>query len=232
MLHSDMMNILVVAAHPDDEVLGCGGTIARLADEGHNVHILILGEGVTSRYDDPAQASADELDALHKQAKAVGTSLGAKEVSLAKLTDNRFDTVPLLDIVKIVEEHVSRIKPEVVYTQHGGDLNVDHSCTFRAVMTATRPMKGSSVQEVLAYRVASSTEWAFGKFAPKFEGAAFSDISSTLEKKITAMEMYEGEARSFPHPRSPKALRAEAEYFGSIAGLDAAEVFSIVYQVR
>lgn len=225
------MNILVVAAHPDDEVLGCGGTIAKLAANGDSVHILILGEGVTSRYSKPEEASKEELDALHKQAEAVGASLGAKEVSLAKLPDNRFDTVPLLDIIKVIEEHIDRIKPEVVYTQHGGDLNVDHQCTFRAVMTAARPMEGSPVKRLLAYRVASSTEWAFDQFEPTFRPTVFSDITDTLKKKVTAMEMYEGEARAFPHPRSPEALRAEAEYLGSVSGLKAAEVFSVIYHV-
>ncbi|MAE81187.1 MAG: GlcNAc-PI de-N-acetylase [Flammeovirgaceae bacterium] len=226
------MNILVVAAHPDDEVLGCGGTMARLSSEGHNVHILILGEGVTSRHADPSDADQKELDALHKQAEEVGASLGAKEVSLAKLPDNRFDTVPLLDIIKIIEEHVARIKPEVVYVQHEGDLNIDHQCTFRAVLTATRPMEGSPVKQVLSYRVASSTEWAFGQFEPSFQPTVFSDISGTLDKKIAAMEVYEGEARPFPHPRSAKALRAEAEYFGSIAGLSAAEAFILIRQIQ
>lgn len=226
------MNVLVVAAHPDDEVLGCGGTMARLSSEGHDVHILILGEGVTSRHADPSEADQAELDALHKQAEEVGASLGAKSVSLAKLPDNRFDSVDLLDIVKIVEEHVDRLKPEVVYTQHGGDLNIDHVCTFRAVLTATRPMEGSPVKQVLAYRVASSTEWAFDQFEPTFREEVFSDISSTLDKKIAAMQMYEGEARPFPHPRSPEALEAEAKHFGSIAGLKAAEVFSVVYQIQ
>ena len=225
------MNVLGVAAHPDDEVLGCGGTIARLSSEGHNVHILILGEGVTSRFADPGDADQNDLDTLHAQAKEVGAMLGAKEVSLAKLPDNRFDTVPLLDIIKVVEEHINRIQPEVVYTQHGGDLNIDHQCTFRAVMTAARPMEGSSVHTLLAYRVASSTEWAFEQFEPVFRPTVFSDISTTLEKKIAAMQMYEGEARSFPHPRSPEALKAEAEYLGSIAGIKAAEAFSAIYQI-
>ena len=226
------MNILVVAAHPDDEVLGCGGTMARLSSEGHNVHILILGEGVTSRYENPADANKAELDNLHKQAKAVGASLGAKEVSLAGLPDNRFDTVALLDIVKIIESHIERIKPEVVYVQHGGDLNIDHVCTFRATITAARPMKESPVKELLAYRVSSSTEWAFNQFEPSFTPTVFSDISKTLDKKIAAMEQYAGEARAFPHPRSPQALKAEAEYFGSIAGLNAAEAFSVIFQIQ
>lgn len=225
----DVMNILVVAAHPDDEVLGCGGTIARLAEEGHTVHILILGVGITSRYANPDDAKPGELQILHGQAKNAGASLGAKEVSLMNLPDNRFDTIPLLDIVKIVEEHIDRVKPEIVYTQHGGDLNIDHACTFRAVLTATRPMTGNPVKKVLGYEVGSSTEWSFQQFSPVFRANVFSDISGTLEKKIRAMEMYESEARAFPHPRSPEALRAQATHWGSVSGLMAAEAFSLIW---
>ncbi len=226
------MKILVVAAHPDDEVLGCGGTMARLAAEGHHVSILILGEGISSRYANPADADKNAMAQLHAQAKKIGEFLGAKDVSLAKLPDNRFDTVPLLDIIKVIEDHIEKLQPEVVYTQHGGDLNIDHVCTFRAVLTATRPMKGGSVKKVLAYEVGSSSEWAFQQFAPVFHPSVFVDVSATLEKKITAMQMYEGEARAFPHPRSPEALRAQAMHWGSVAGVQAAEVFSLVRDVQ
>ncbi len=225
------MNILVVAAHPDDEVLGCGGTIAKHSSAGHSVTILILGEGITSRFSDPQQADKKSIDALHANANAVGKFLGAKEVILAKFSDNRFDTVPLLDIVKVVEEQIERVRPTIVYTQHGGDLNIDHVCTFRAVLTATRPMEGAPVKKVLAYRVGSSSEWAFEQFAPVFHAQIFEDISQTIEKKVQAMQMYESEARAFPHPRSAEALRATATYWGSVSGLRAAEPFSLVREL-
>jgi LmbE family N-acetylglucosaminyl deacetylase len=225
------MNFLVIASHPDDEVLGCGGTIARLANEGHQVEILILGEGVTSRYKSAQEARSGELESLHAQALQVGEFLGAKHVSLAGLPDNRFDSIPLLEIVRIIEEKVASFRPEVVYTQHGGDLNIDHVQTFRATMTATRPMKGGYVRKLLSYEVASSSEWAFGCFEPVFQPNVFCDISSTLEKKIKAMEMYEGEARSAPHPRSPEALSAQATARGASAGLKAAEAFTLIREV-
>ena len=226
------MNILVVAAHPDDEVLGCGGTIARLASEGYNVHVLILGEGITSRYDDPAKADQKLINALHERAQAVGALLGAKDVTVADFPDNRFDTVALLDIVKVVEKHISKAKPEVVFTQHGGDLNIDHERTFRAVLTATRALPGCPVKKVYAYEVASSSEWAFQQFDPVFHPNTFIDISATLEKKIAAMQTYESEARAFPHPRSPDALRSQARRWGSVAGVAAAEAFVLVREVR
>lgn len=224
-------NVLVIAAHPDDEVLGCGGTITQLSQQGHHVYIAILGEGVTSRYDQREQADPDQLKTLHDCSYQAGAMMGAKELFLYELPDNRFDTVPLLDIIKIIEELVSRLQPSVVFTQHGGDLNVDHTITYRATLTATRPMEGFPVAEVYGYEVASSTEWAFQQFEPLFRPNVFVDIDHTLETKIKAMQHYESEARPFPHPRAPEALRAIAQRWGSAAGLQAAEAFALIRAV-
>ena len=135
------MRVLVVAAHPDDEVLGCGGTIAKLSNEGHDIHIMILGEGSTSRSQDRGQADMTLVEALRENSHQAAKTLGAKEVCLRDLPDNRFDAVPLLEIVKIVEEAVEKLNPEIIYTHHGGDLNIDHTLTHRSVLTATRPIK-------------------------------------------------------------------------------------------
>ncbi len=224
--------VLVLAAHPDDEVLGCGGTIPLLARAGRDVTIAILGEGITSRHADPAEADPAELETLHATARRAGELLGAKEVVRLGLPDNRFDTLALLDVVHAVEELVERLEPSEVYVQHGGDLNVDHAVLFRATLTATRPMAGGPVERLYAYEVASSTEWAFGRFEPVFRPNVFVDIGGTLETKIAAMELYESEARRFPHPRSPEALRAQAHRWGAVAGLDAAEAFELVRELR
>jgi LmbE family N-acetylglucosaminyl deacetylase len=148
------------------------------------------------------------------------------------LPDNRFDTLPMLEVVKLIEELVERLKPETVYTQHGGDLNVDHVVTFRATLTATRPVLGCPVKAVYAYEVASSSEWAFQQFSPTFQPSMFVDISQTLELKIRAMQTYESEARAFPHPRSPEALRAAAHRWGTVVGLPAAEAFHLIRKIR
>lgn len=225
------MRVLVIAAHPDDEVLGCGGLIARRAREGHQVSIAILGEGITSRFDDRREASVVLVDDLHARSRKAAELLGAVEVFSDRLPDNRFDTVPLLDVVKIIERLIEQVRPEVVFTQHGGDLNVDHATVYRAALTATRPTGGTPVGAVYAYEVPSSTEWAFQRFSPVFHPNVFVDIGDTLESKIKAMEVYEGEVRAFPHPRSPEALRAIAHRWGSVAGVAAAEAFELVRHV-
>src|SRR5580698_2109730 len=200
-------SILVVAAHPDDEILGCGGTMARLAGEGDEVRIAILAEGMSSRYERREDTDQQQLRHLHARAQQAADKVGAKELVLCKLPDNRLDTVPLLDVVKLVEDLVTRFRPEVIYTHHPGDLNVDHGVVHRAVLTATRPVEGQTVCDIYAFEVASSKEWAFQRLEPSFRPNVFLDVSATLEIKIQAMACYESEARKFPHPRSPEALR-------------------------
>jgi len=228
----DHSSILVVVAHPDDEVLGCGGTIARLARHGHEVYTAILGEGITSRYERPREAEKKLVEQLHAQSHDVGRLLSAKEVFLLNLPDNRFDTVPLLDIVKMIENLIDKLQPAVIYTHNGGDLNIDHQIVHRATLTAARPLQNCPVKEIYVFEVPSSTDWAFQQFEPAFRPNVFMDITDTLETKVQAMQLYESEARPFPHPRSPEALRAIAHRWGSMVGLEAAEAFQLVRAVR
>lgn len=226
------MNVLVIAAHPDDEVLGCGGTIARLAAEGAAVSIFILANGLTSRADFDPVRDAELLRVHHERARRAGALLGAREVTFGGLPDQKLDTLPLLEITQAIEREIARVQPEVIFTQHGGDLNMDHVITFRATLTATRPMPGYGVKRVYAYEVGSSSEWAFQQFAPSFTPQVFYDIAPHLEAKIAAMQVYESEARAFPHPRSPEALRAQAQRWGSTIGVNAAEAFCCVRELR
>ena len=227
-----MKKILVIAAHPDDEVLGCGGTMARLAREGVEVQVVILANGLTSRPDfNPDEAKA-LLKVHHDRADHAGRLLGASEVRVLGFTDQKLDMMPLLDVTQAIEQEIARVSPDTIFTQHGGDLNMDHVITYRATLTATRPMRGSSVRRVYSYEVASSTEWAFQKFEPHFHPTVFFDIAATLERKIDAMQVYESEVRSFPHPRSPESLRAIARRWGSVVGLDAAEAFELVREIQ
>lgn len=226
------MKMLVIAAHPDDEVLGCGGTMARSVEEGHEVHIAILGEGITSRYGKREAADQNAVQHLSDHTRKAAAVLGVNAVTQHGLPDNRFDSWNLLDVVKVIEDLVLRVRPDVVYTQHGGDLNIDHVVTFRATLTATRPQGGCPVRSVYSYAVGSSTEWAFHSFEPRFHPTTFVDISRTLERKIAAMQVYESEARAFPHPRSPESLRASALAWGSTVGLPAAEPFMCIRDLR
>lgn len=223
-----MSKVLVVAAHPDDEVLGCGGTIAKMAAQGSEVVILILGEGGMSRSD----ATGDEVSRLQADAQKSASLLGAHSVRFASLPDNQFDSISMLEVVKEVEAVIEDVKPEIVFTQHGGDLNVDHQITFQAVMTATRPMQGECVRALYAYEVASSTEWAFQKFEPAFRPSLFIDVTDFMDQKLEAMSAYELESRAAPHPRSPEVLRAMAVTRGSAAGMCAAEAFEVIWELR
>lgn len=225
------MKMLVVAAHPDDEVLGCGGTMARYAREGYDVFVAILGEGETSRQASRAQVDPQKLQVLGDNAKAAAKVLGVSELFSYQLPDNRFDSVPLLDVIKIVESLIARLQPQTVFTHWAGDLNIDHVITHRAVMTATRGIQGGPVKELYAFEVPSSSEWSFGQFGGSFNPNVFIDIAGTLQHKLDAMACYQGESRVFPHPRSSEALSALAKYRGSHAGLAAAEAFELIRKI-
>ncbi len=218
--------VLIVAAHPDDEVLGCGGTAARLAKEGHEVYTAILGEGITSR-DDARQPEkrAGELAQLKQQTLDANKLLGVKDVFMFDFPDNRFDTVPLLDIVKVIEKIKTQVKPGILFTHFENDLNIDHQVVFRAVLTASRPLPGESVKEIYSFEVLSSTEWRFPlSFCPD----CFFDISETIDIKTAALEKYESELKEFPHPRSIKGMRLNAEQWGMKTGVSFAEAFKVV----
>lgn len=218
------MRVLVVAAHPDDEVLGCGATLARHADQGDTAEIVVLGRGALSR----EGATLADADKLQRQACEAARILGASDVRILDLPDNRFDRLDLLDIVKRVEAEIHRVNPEVVYTHHAGDLNIDHRRTFEAVVTACRPLEGSGVRRLLSFEIPSSTEWQASTVPPGFLPNVFVDVTQTLERKLKAIGIYCGEIRSSPHPRSIEALTALACWRGASAGMKAAEAFVLV----
>lgn len=218
--------VLVIAAHPDDEVLGCGGTLARMALEGRAVHILLVADGETSRGGvDGQSASPEQLASRHTAALAACKLLGCASVETLNLPDNRLDGVDLLDIVQQIEARVQRHQPATVLTHHAGDVNIDHRVVHDAVITACRPQPGHPVRELLFFEVPSSTEWRPPASAEPFNPNWFVDISKTLEVKLKALQVYESELRAFPHPRSLKAVEALAIWRGTTVGVEAAEAF-------
>lgn len=226
-----MKKILVVAAHPDDEILGVGGTILKHAKDGDECFTIILGEGMTSRYDKRQLSDNNKVKKLHEDTFRAAEVIGYKNVYMENLPDNRFDSVPLLDITKIVERYIEDIKPDIIYTHFGGDLNIDHRITFEAVLTATRPIGHEYVKEIYVFETVSSTEWNFSN-TTNFKPNYFVDITETLDTKLKAMECYVSELREFPHPRSNKNLKVSALKWGSIISRQYAEAFEVVRIIK
>lgn len=219
---------LVIAAHPDDEVLGCGATVARLVDEGWAVQVVIVAEGATSRniMRDPAMHE-QELSELARCAEVANGILGVASVKLLSLPDNRMDGLELLDVVKIVEAEIERHQPDMVLTHHAGDVNVDHRVLHDAVITACRPQPAHSVRTLLFFEVPSSTEWRPAASGMQFTPNYFFDVSNFLDRKLAALNAYAAEMRVFPHPRSIKAVEHLAGWRGATIGCAAAEAFML-----
>ncbi len=222
-----MKKILIIAAHPDDEVLGCFGTVAKLIAEGHEAYTLILGEGKTSR--EQTSNHKSELELLENEINSANNSIGIKKIYREYFPDNQFDTIPLLTIVKAISKVKDEIKPDIIFTHYSADLNVDHQITYQAVITATRPMENEATKEIYSFEILSSTEW---NYPLSFPPDIFFDISETLDFKIAAMEMYESELCQYPHPRSLDGIKLNAKYHGMRIGKLYAEAFKCVRIIR
>lgn len=217
-------SILVVAAHPDDEALGCGGTMAKLADAGAEVHVVFLADGVTSR-SSAGSDHAKRISARREAAQAACKLLGASSTHFRDFPDNRLDTVALLSLVQPIEELIARYRPDTLLTHHAGDVNIDHRLVHQAVVTACRPQPASAVHALLSFEVPSSTEWQTPGSAPVFAPNWFVDISATLRRKLDALSAYADEMRSWPHPRSREGVEHLARWRGASVGVEAAEAF-------
>ena len=226
--------ILVVVAHPDDELLGLGATMYQLNNEySCETRVVILGEGITSRADvrDPDKWDR-ELKIHRENIKNAQEAIGYGSVELYDFPDNRFDTVALLDIIKVVEKEKNDFGPDAIFTHHGGDVNVDHQRTFEAVITATRPMKDEQVKTVITFETPSGTEWRAATDPKHFVPNMYVSVSEeALQAKISGMECYEFEKRQYPHPRSPEALKIQAQRWGVVVGKYYAEAFTIVRSI-
>jgi len=220
-----MSRVLVIAAHPDDELLGPGATLARHAMRGDEVHGLILSDGATSRYPDEMVAAL--ADAARRAAK----TLGFTSTEVCSLPDQRLDTIPLLDVTRIIERVVDQVGPDVVYTHFPGDVNSDHGVVARAAWVACRPYVVPRLQRFAVYETPSSTEWAWPLDGGVFAPTLFVDVSATLAVKLEAMQCYASELRDYPHPRSLAALTERAAYWGGRVGRTAAEAFQVLREV-
>ena len=221
--------ILVVAAHPDDEILGVGGTVAKHSANGDLVYALILGEGQTSRGEHRGDIKHEVVDALHADTLKSSQVIGYKDVFFEDFPDNRFDQVDLLDIVKAVERKIKELRPQIIYTHYSGDLNIDHQYTARAVLTAARPIGDYCVEEIYAFETLSSSEWNFDhSVQPVFAPNVFVDIKEYYNKKEQAMRCYQSELCDFPHPRSLEGMDVLSKTRGMAAGMERAEAFMLI----
>lgn len=227
--------IMIVVAHPDDEILGVGATMFNLIkNHGVETRVVILGEGITSRADnrDPDYWKK-ELQIHRNNIQKAQTTIGYHSVGIYNMPDNRFDSVALLDIIKIIEKEKQDFVPDIVFTHHGGDVNIDHQRTFEAVITCCRPMSHETVKTIITFETMSGTEWRAVTDPKHFLPNFFLTVSEEgLEAKIKAMESYEFEKREYPHPRSPQALKVVAQRWGIATGVLYAEAFCLVRNIN
>jgi len=218
--------VLVVAAHSDDEALGCAGSMAKHVASGDNVHVLFMTDGVGSRY-----AEADGVVQRQSTSQTAAEDLQLLSIQNLDFPDNKMDAVPLLDITQAIEKVVSEIQPDIIYTHHIGDLNIDHQITHKAVMTACRPQPKFCVNEIYAFEVLSSTEWQTVGWSP-FIPNVFVDISGYIETKRAVLKIYCDEMREEPHSRSIDNAINLAKVRGSSVGLKYAEAFVSLRELR
>jgi len=217
--------ILVIAAHPDDEILGVGGTIPKLVQMGKQVDVLIFTDGSSTQYFNNDAILEDKFG----EAKEANDVLGSKVLPRLDFPDMRLDTVAHVDKNIALGKVISSGGYDTIFVQDRTDINKDHNELFESTMVACRPYPGQKVNHVLSYYVNSSTEWGnLLKKAP-FNPNVFIDISETIDSKISAMEKYKTEMRDYPHPRSSDAIRNSAKYFGNMVGTEYAEPFYLVY---
>ncbi|SMM99280.1 hypothetical protein SPONN_402 [uncultured Candidatus Thioglobus sp.] len=214
-----MNKVLIIAAHQDDEVLGCGATIAKHSKNGDKVQVIFIADGFSSR--DNTNNNRDN------SATQVAKILGCKKPIFANLPDNQLDSIPLLEIVKKIEITINDFLPNIIYTHHFGDLNIDHQITHKAVMTACRPQPNFCVKEIYSFEILSATHWQSPSMGNVFIPNYFIDITGFMDKKIQALQCYDAEIREFPHARSYQTIQSMAKFRGSLIGIEIAEAFCV-----
>jgi LmbE family N-acetylglucosaminyl deacetylase len=219
--------ILIVGAHPDDETFGMGGTIAKHSANGDLINVLILTDGSSSQYKDYQIM----IEKKKKEAQKAMDILGVRDIQFGILPDMKLDTVPHIQINKVIEDKIDDFQPDFVYTHHWGDINKDHRLVFESTMVATRPISASSVKNIYCYEIPSSTEWQSMNISYRFNPNNYTDISNYLQIKINAVRCYESEIRPYPHPRSSEAIEINDKSNGTIFGKEAAERFVLIREI-
>lgn len=220
--------VLVLAAHPDDEILGCGGTLAKHIDNGDQVKVVIMAEGLTSRLDKRNKKAFDkEFKELYNSAKKANQALGVTDLEILDFPDNRMDSVDMIEVVKKIEAIIAKFSPDLIYTHHFCDLNVDHQIIHQATLTAARPLPGQKIKKIFFFEIPSSTDWGFSGVSTGnyFNPNIFINIEDQLDQKLRALEFYHQEMRPFPNARSVEGLEALAKWRGAFSGYKAAEAF-------
>jgi LmbE family N-acetylglucosaminyl deacetylase len=229
-------NILIIAAHPDDEVLGLGGTILKKVKKGYKIFVVFLATGIAARYKDPKKEKGKierEIKKLKKECQKSAAILKIKEMFFLDFPDNRLDTIPKMDITFKLKEILEIIKPQIVYTHHFGDYNWDHQIAFDITLMACRPNVGDHFpKKIYSYEVLSSTERSFQNKVNVFAPNVFEDIKDVIKFKKKAMQCYKSELRKYPHPRSPEAIENLAKKRGNEVGLEFAEAFELIREIN
>jgi len=220
------VKVVVFAAHPDDEILGVGATLAGHARCGDEVHAIVMSEGATSRYDPTMKGTLEE------SAERAAAKIGFASVRFERFPDQRMDAVPLIEIIQRMEAILEELDPQMLYTHFAGDVNADHGVVARAAWTACRPYRFPRVRRFAAFETPSSTEWGWPLAGDAFQPNLFVDVTATIDAKVAAVECYDSELRPYPHPRSAQALRERAAFWGSVVGRSAVEPFMVLREVR
>lgn len=222
-----MKKIIVIAAHPDDELLGTAGTLMCLISKGYKVKIIFLCDGISSRYTNQKNVKT-LIDQRKKQAIKVSALCKFDEPVFANFPDNRLDTIPLLEVVKFIEKEIKKFKPSILITHNENDLNIDHKLTFKSVITATRPSTKTFVKSIYCFETPSSTENNFSGIKTSFNPNIYFDITKVMNKKLKILKIYKDELRKYPHPRSLESVKVLARYRGTQIGTQYAEAFYLI----
>jgi LmbE family N-acetylglucosaminyl deacetylase len=218
--------ILIIAAHPDDDAFGCGGTIAKLSKNKNDIYAIYFTDGVSARLNQ--KDLKKNIIQRRINTNAAAKILGIKNYSYCLYPDNKLDSIPLLEIVQRVEKEIKNIKPDIIFTHFSNDLNIDHRIINKAVITATRPKPKNKIKKIFLFETLSSTEWNFSEKNRSFNPNYFIDISKTIDKKIMSIKSYKKEICKWPHPRSVKGVKVLAMFRGQSVGLKLAEGFQLL----